>query len=322
MYATLPPPHLKQMKVVANHPLIYGFRLNTGVRTPYSPHETLERILDVKGDKKFAVDLKAGQLRIKKWADPHYSEIELNHELKIIGADHGQVDLNPPATIYFRGGGKSKVVAVQGRYIFVDPIPPYAVGAGQSVNIHHQGNLQIVGFLTETCEQYLEACKKLGIKDIWLSFVESRSQIDEVKKHFPEAKLCLKIESPLGLDFVRNEYPKLIKLEYMLMAARDDLFLNIGADKLVIFAALQLIIEKDPQAILASRLFTSVEKINEKETPGEPIALGDLSDLYLMHQVFGYQSFLLSDNLCHDERAFAKAMEIIGEYQKKFVKDK
>ena len=98
--------------------------------------------------------------------------------------------------------------------------------------------------------------------------------------------------------------------EIRLMAARDDLFINLEDSKLEMFDALELILEKDPDAMVASRILTSLEN--------EPlVSMGDLSDLHLMDRL-GYRTFMLSDGLCARQGAFLAAMSVLGEYRRKF----
>ncbi len=296
--ATLPPPQTEQMFVVAGHPLVDGVRFNIGARTPYSPKETLERIIAAIGDKEFWLDLKGRQLRITKWAVPTYGDIELNHNIK--------VDL--PATIIFRGSNKSTIVEIKDNKIFVDPIPREAVGDGQAVNIHGS-NLEIDGYLTSEDMEYVNAAKELGLHKYMLSFVEEESDISELTDLDPEAIMCAKIESPKGLEFVREIYPKFCD-KITLIAAMDDLYTNIGEDKTVIFEALGLIIKKDPQAIAASRILTSLEE-------SEIVSMSDMANFRFLESI-GYRSFMLSDGLCGRAENFKRAMLVLKQYKDRF----
>jgi hypothetical protein len=115
----------------------------------------------------------------------------------------------------------------------------------------------------------------------------------------------LKIESPKGLDFIRTASADTLA-GCQLMAARDDLMINIGENKTAMFSALELLIKKDPAAILASRIFQGLEQKNGTVT------MGDLSDLRLM-ETLGYRNFLLSDGLC--QRFFHEAMQAWDAYR-------
>ncbi len=291
LIATLPAVHQEQLlHEVISHPGVEGVRYNVGAKSAYTPKETLERILALttRYRKRFWVDLKGRQLRIVQWAAPVYGRIILNHE----------VEVDCPAVVIFRGDDRSEVKVARGNTIYVDPPPRHAVGEGQAINL--QGNnLRIMGYLTPEDEEYLAACRALGINDIMLSFVEELQDIKSVQDLLPTANLVLKIESPKGVDFIKSEALQCNAFTKInLMAARDDLYVNVGPDG--IFPALQTIIEKDPEAILASRIFTSLEQ-------NQSVSLSDLSDVVLMRQM-GYQHFMFSDGLC--QRHFGDAMGV------------
>ena len=293
--STLAPPHHEaQMSLNINHPFITGARFNTGARSPYSPFQTLELILAAIGEKEFWLDLKGRQLRITKWAVPTYGDIELNHE----------IELDYPAEIIFRDGQNSVIKKVIRNKIYVDPSPPTAVGDGQAVNIS-SNNLVIKGYFTEEDLLYIEAAKSLGIHNYMLSFVEEESDIVDMIKLDPDCKIIAKIESPKGLAFVRDIFPK-FKDRVNLLAARDDLFINIGNDKLAILPALTDLIAADPETILASRLLTCLQS-------SSVVSLSDLSDLQLMKN-FGYHNFMLSDGLCFKREPFLDALNILERF--------
>ncbi len=294
LIVTIPgPQNEEQLNAVIQNPLIDGFRFNTGVRVPYSPLVTLELLLDKVGSRDFWLDIKGRQLRIIQWSDPEFGKILLNHNI--------EVEL--PAEVYFRGDDICQVTSVIKNQIFVYPNPRYALGSGQSINIHSQ-KLTIEGYLTEEDKLYLEAAKELGINKIMLSFVESNNDIELIQQYCPDAEMYLKIESPQGLDFVNSEYVSTPKIH--LMAARDDLFINLE-NKFEIISALKLIIKKDPDAIVASRILISL--INSRE-----ISLGDIADLTLLHQM-GYENFMFSDSLSSHPNVFNQAMEYWKEFE-------
>ncbi len=292
LIATIPSPHVTQMYRIAINPYVNMVRFNTGVRTPYTPKNTLERIIDFLNEKKLWIDLKCRQLRVVKWAEPTYGDIELNHE----------VSVNLPATIVFRDGSKSEIREIEGVKIFVDPPPQHAVGAGQAINIIGN-NLRIKGFFTDEDCEYIEAAKELGLHDYMLSFVQGQNDVDALRARDKDARVIAKIESLTGLQFVQNINAN---QDITLMAARDDLYTNIGADKWNIFNALRTIIAKNPNAIVASRILTSF-------VSGGEVSIGDLSDLYLMYK-FGYRTFMLSDSLCFRETTFNQAIDVYKQF--------
>lgn len=284
--ATLPPPHHAAVEEVAKHPLVEEMRFNVGMRTPFNEYETLQRVLKLAGKKKLWLDLKGRQLRITEWAVPTYGDIVLNHEI--------EVDL--PATIWFRGNDKSQIMAVEGNRIFVDPPPRKAVGAGQAVNVHGN-NLKIKGYLTAEDERYLDAAAKLGIKNFMLSFVESSDDIRCVSDIYPTDHVVAKLESYLGIKWLES-FTK--DPHITLMAARDDLYINTTPPKYTIMGDLARIITKDPDAILASRLLESLDKEDQP-------ALSEISDVLFMY-LMGYRRFMLGDRICLNKEKFADAI--------------
>lgn len=300
---TLPSIHRTElMERIISEPFVHGVRYNTGKASVYSPEETLKKAFEManKYNKKFWVDLKGRQLRVEHWALPDYGKITLNHNI--------EVEL--PAKVYFRGDSWTELKAVEDNVIYVDPPPKYAVGEGQSVNIVAK-NLVVSGnqYLTLNDMEYIETAVGLGIKNFMLSFVERETDIYEVQnflhieyKGLKDFECVLKIESLKGVEFVEKFDRQKTKEEFLqklvLMAARDDLFNQIGENKTDIFSALQKIILADENAILASRIFSSLEMNDEP-------SLADFSDLFLMKRM-GYKNFLLSDEIC--ERHFEKAI--------------
>ncbi|MFA5048347.1 MAG: pyruvate kinase [Patescibacteria group bacterium] len=265
------------------------------MRTPYGEEETLKRILDVTKDKKFWLDIKGRQLRIEQWSVPTYGDIVLNHKV--------EVDL--PATVWFRGNEKSTIIAISENKIYVEPQPPRAVGAGQAINIHGS-NLKIIGYLTDEDKRYLDAAAKIGIKNFMLSFVECWDDIKLVSDNYPVNDIIDKIESPKGVAWIDSFNNAAVTL----MAARDDLYINTES-KLTIFDHLKTIIDKDRDAILASRI---LESLIDNEHP----SLSDLTDIGLM-VMMGYKTFMFGDGLCLS-KSFDRACNILSRSYFKWAK--
>lgn len=288
--ATLPP-HASHRWDIVSHPLVDELRLNTIMPIAESPHRTLKRLKRECGAKKLWLDLKTRQLRITKFAYLPYAYVRLNHRISV----------DVPTPILFKECAATVVEIVDGNKLILDDRPPEIVGDGQPVNILSP-TLRVDGFFTKRDEQYIEAAKTLDMHDYWLSFFEGQSDADELKARDPDANIVAKIESMAGMAFVASlDKPNLARL----MAARDDLFINMGQNKPRIIKALKLIIEKDPDAIVASRILTSLEHANT-------VSLADISDLTLMLEL-GYRTIMLSDGLCSGEISFALAMRTLDE---------
>jgi hypothetical protein len=309
LIATVPSPHkIEDLKAVLEEPMIGLYRFNVGARTPFSPRDTLELILQGRGSSselidpdRLIIDLDWRQLRIGRWIYPGFGEIELNHEL--------EVEL--PALAVFRGGSKPiRIVAVKENKIYLEHDPYEALGAGQAINVHGE-NLVISGSITDEDREYVRAAKELGIHRFMISFTEEADDVYLLHALDRQAKIYAKIESLKGLEFVRTAYPRLKeKYELRLVAALDDLFVNIGDDKTQIFEALELIINQDAEAIAASRILISLEKEEE-------VSMCDLTGLRFL-QTLGYRHFMLSDGLCNRQESFQRAMATLRQYQGHF----
>lgn len=277
LIATIPSlNNMEKVERVFANTNISEVRFNTGAQTPYSISETLDILkkLSIKYKKRLWIDLKGRQLRVIKWADPLFSCIELNHNIQLLY----------PAQIYFRNSDRVNITHVKdGNKIFVDPLPKYPLGAGQSVNIIAK-EINIDGYLTKTDKQYLLVCRKKKLNNIMASFVENFNDLSQILRFLPTAKIICKVESSKGLEFISQYNIS------GLMAARDDLFIQTGQNYSLL-DHLKLIISRDPEAICASRIFLSLEK---KDT----VDFADFADLELMYNM-GYRKFMLCDNVCN-----------------------
>lgn len=294
LIVTLPEVTSNQLEATISNPLVGGVRYNVGMRTPFTPRETLSRIKELtdRQRKPFWIDLKGRQLRITRWADPDYGEIEVNHNFT--------VDL--PATVVFRGGDRSTLIAVSGNRLYVTPNPANSLGAGQAINVLGT-NLRIDGYLTQTDEAYIDAANSLGFNRFMLSFIETPADILAVAQRCPNPELVLKIESLAGMALANQFDPKQWK-NCRLMAARDDLMVQLDDSPALVLRFVHQLIERDPNAIAASHLLTSVSR--------GPVSAADLSDLYLLHQ-WGYRDYLLSDTI--SQRYLQKALSAWRNFQ-------
>ena len=297
LIATLSP-HISFRKMVVAHPSVEALRFNTITPTGSKTKEQVIRdLIELCGEKPLWIDLKSRQLRIVKWGDPTFTTVDLSHRISV----------QLPTMLYFKDHKAKIVDIVDGYRLILEDEPKRPVGAGEAVNILDP-TLVIEGFLTEDDHEYVKIASALGLHNFMLSFVEKTSDIAEVVSLDPNAILVAKIESRRGLTFVKDEAPCLASVR--LMAARDDLYTNMGDHKEDILAAEQAIISCDPTAIVASRILTSLEQSAE-------VSLSDLSDLHLLHTM-GYRHFMLSDWLCRDRNAFGEAVETFRRYQAQY----
>lgn len=301
LIATIPSLSSKsKVESVFRCPYVSEVRFNTGGINPYTPFQTISLLKELATlyHKKLWIDIKGRQLRVASWANPLFSCIQLNHK----------VNVEKGAKICFRNGDTLNITHIQnGNRIFVDPLPKEALGRGQSVNILSP-TLSIAGnYLTSQDKAYLKAANKNGITHIMASFVEKESDIHEIKSMFPFETLVTvvaKIESRRGLAFLANDWLK-YQENVFLMAARDDLYIELAQNPKETMDALKSIICLDKRAICASRIFPSLEK--RREFPD----FTDFADLELMYQI-GYRRFMLCDNICN--YAFDRAIHAWKEF--------
>ncbi|MGV8152596.1 MAG: hypothetical protein ACP5OG_05935 [Candidatus Nanoarchaeia archaeon] len=280
--------------------MIKAVRWNTGAASPNTPYENLVQLehLARTHEKHLWVDLKCRQLRVKCWCAPQYSEVELNHKIKV----------QLPAMIQFRGQGWYHIKAVKGNKVYLQNPPKQAIGKGQSVNIMSSG-LKIKGYFTPMDIEYILAAKALGLKRFMLSFYEGKQDIEEFTKVFGCINyiLGLKIESEKGVNAL-EEYSEFISSsdptkETLLIVARDDLMSNFCDQPHKILKITKKCIEINSKSIVASQFFSGLlsDKVNAS----------DFSDICLM-QKLGCRTIMLCDEICLYN--FDKAMNLISKY--------
>lgn len=304
LIATLPPVHrIGLAEEIVSCPSVGEVRYNVGMESTMSPDDTVRTLVELAGryGKKLWIDLKGRQLRIDAWTHTDASVVEINREIAVEGDDVWVVP---------RGEEPMRLAAVRGRKLFLDGNPKHALGKGQAVNIVG-GTVRMDGYLTENDVAYIGAAASQGVRSFMLSFVEQWGDIAETMSAVranaaPEedVETVWKIESPAGIEFLDRcdwEHPVCHDAHRIdiPMAARDDLYVQLGNDGSRTLRAISLIITENVDAIVASRIFSGIEQ------GGEP-TLSDWCDLELMRDM-GYCSFMLSDTLCH--RHFRRAIE-------------
>ena len=280
------PPYASFLDEVAGHRLTGGFRLNTVMPLKDGPREALERL--TKFGQPLWVDLKGRQLRVVGAAMPPFTEIHLSHRIRV----------HTPADAFFSDGNeRARVVAVDGDRLLLEDGPRRLIGPGESVNIVHP-SLEIEGTLTDTDRAYLAAMKAMGLTKAMLSYVESPEDVAEVKSLLPNAEVLLKIESLRGLNFAK----KFRATHGHLVAARGDLYVEVPRPHQVV-SALKTVIEADPEAVVASRIFDSLA--------WQPVPVSaDISDVAFLLEI-GYRRFMLGDQVCLKRDTVMEALNLL-----------
>ena len=307
LISSLPPVYqADRIKAIVEHPAVGAVRYNTGMSSPYTPQQTVEKLQSIvkPSGKPLYIDLKGKQLRVIEWANLPDGPIRLNHN----------VEVTLPAKVYFRGDDCCNLVEVaNGNELYVDPLPKAPVGRGQSVNIITE-SLKIEGGLLALDHEYIKASLAEGIVRFMLSFVESTYDLDELEnaieihgrgsKRLADCEVVWKIESKAGMQLVAETQSSLFggSSPHRLMAARDDLMIHLGV--LAMPGACRAIVEKDPWAICASRLLLGLEQ--------GAVSMGDMSDIEFM-QSLGYKDFMLSDGISREHAK--EALDFWQEYK-------
>ncbi len=281
-------PYAPFIDEVLRHPFVSGMRLNTVMPIKGNLEDTLKGLLEKaeRRGKEFWVDLKCRQLRVASYSTPPFTEIALSHEIEV----------ETPAKAYFSDRNESAtILAVEGNRLIMQEGPKRVVGPGESVTIPH---VSIRGYFTDSDKRYMEACEKLGIHTYMLSFVEQQADIDSILSHDPKANVIAKIESEKGLKYVEECYDEKTRL----MAARGDLYMELHWPHKMI-DAVQDILAKDPDAIVASRILDSFALQPEPSCQD----VGDLDNLLRM----GYRNFMLGDEVCLRRETIVPALNVL-----------
>lgn len=327
------PPYAPFLKEVAGYSIISGARLNTIMTVKEELKDAWERLEGIFGKGNVWADLKCRQLRVAphskffnkpepppepriievsgekvlldgsnpravgEISSPPWSDIRISHKIKL------DVSKGPVKCYFLDGVDSAHIVEViDGNRLIMLEGPKRLVGQGDSINILDP-SLEIEGFFTETDLEYITA-----VDNLMLSYVEKSSDIEEALALNPKAKICAKIESKKGLNWVKNEYHKYAD-KVQLMAARGDLFVEVGRpDKII--KALRLIINSDPNAIVASRILSSLRQSSK-------VSCSDIMDIVGLLEM-GYRNFMIGDEICFDQQRLLLALDTLSAIAKNY----
>lgn len=235
----------------ANDPRISGIRLNSAmINNPELEKELAT--LKIAGTKMpLYFDVKGRQPRVT-WVDTENSknlDLRLNHPIKVA----------TPTRVLFKAGADSAVLRKLdegGQRLIFNGGPGYMVYPGESIHIldpsfHIGGEL-----FTDIEKQKIETVRSAGFDKYFLSYVECQRDIDILRELVgKDVLIMLKIENERGLRFVANSFKKSDNL--ILVAARGDMYIELAWPHKIL-KALELIIEKDSNACVGSRIMLSV----------------------------------------------------------------
>jgi len=296
-------PGQKISRDILQYPFIEGIRCNTGAPTSETKGIVIKSFqTDIHPIEPW-VDLKCRELRLIKESTIPYENLEINHKI--------EVDM--PTAMYYNEGKNFVIIdeIIDGNKINIKLPENYTgkeeikFGKGASINIPDP-SLKIHGYMTSNDIEYVEASKEIGLHNYLLSYVEKVDDIKELLELDPEAKILAKIESKKGIDFVKNDYNK-VKNKVRLLAARADLYIELDRPH-EILDALKLIIQKDPDAIAASRILESFMELEKVPR------CTDFTDLGFLMEI-GYKTFLLGDDICQNEEVLSSALGVLSTLQ-------
>ena len=303
LMATLWPsfPHFGRF---ANDERISGVRLNSAMMSNPELEKELESIRVMKPEVPLYFDIKGRQLRVEKvHFNKKFLDITLNHAIKA----------HTPTVVLFKAGADSALlekITEDGRRLIFRGGPEYQVRAGESLHIRHP-SLEVLGeVFTETEKSKIKKVREFGFTRYFLSYVESQKEVDEFLELVGrDSEVQLKIENKKGLEFVVGKFQK--KPNLFLVAARGDMYVEIDKPH-KIMDALKLIIGKDPEACVGSRIMLSIARSPVPECH-------DFLELAWLYDI-GYRNMMLCDEICLKENLLGRAVGAFDSFRQEYAK--
>jgi pyruvate kinase len=255
------------------------------------------------------------QAKVPLWFDIKGMQMRIKEVICDESHDHLEFILNrpircsTPTPVWFKGGNDcAKLVQIKnGVHLIFEGGPRYNVRAGESIHIR-ESDFEISGpLLLDFEKEKISKIQKHGMTNWYLSYVYKQKHVDEFREVIgKDANLILKIENLDGLKYISSYKP--LK-NTNLAAARGDLFVEVDRPH-DILKATKLVLEKDPQAIVGSRMLLSVIQNQEP-------SCADLCELAWLYDI-GYRNFLLCDELCLKEDLLGKAINVFSAFKKDY----
>lgn len=297
-------PSLPHFARFAQDARLSGIRLNPPMLNDHDFDEELKAVESLEDTVPLYFDVKGRQLRVEEAHDVgDHLELTLNHA---IGA-------KTPTVVLFKAADDRAVlerITENGKRLILSNGPQYLVRKGESLHIRHSSlQIHVPPFFTEEEMRRVEKAKKAGFKRYYLSYVHNQAYIDQFLEIVgKDSMVYLKIEDKKGLEFVERKFKKLPNL--VLVAARGDLYVEIDRPH-DILAALKLIIAKDQEACIGSRIMLS--------TISKPVpSCADFSELAWLYDI-GYREMLLCDSLCLHEDFLATAINAVQSFKEVYT---
>jgi hypothetical protein len=281
---------------------ISAIRLNSAMINYAELDAELELLSKIYTTVPLFFDVKGRQLRVTEVIpNKNHLDLRINHPIEV----------ETPTPVLFKAGvdvSLLKSVTEDGHRLTFSGGPAFEVKAGESLHIRHS-TLKVGGNqFTDAELQKIEKVKNAGFTNYFLSYVECQKDVDEFISLVGDgSRINLKIENKKGLDYAENEFVKTDNLT--LVAARGDLYVELDKPH-EILNAVKLIIDKDPDAIVGSRILLSTI------TDSVP-SCSDFSELAWLYDI-GYKNMMLCDELCLKEKLLARAVNVFDSFRKNY----
>ncbi len=333
LLATLWPsfPHFQQF---AHDKRLAGVRLNSAMIDNAELATEIALLRDHPSGVPLYFDIKGRQLRVTEWhKNPAYLDISINHPISV----------PTPIRVFFKAGNDNALLERLedgGKRLIFRGGPQYEVRPGESLHVRHP-SLKVFGNTFTTTElEKIDQVHRAGFSRYFLSYAEAQRDVDQLLELVGRnSEIMIKIENKVGLEYARN-FRKRPNLR--LVAARGDLFIELDRPHHMM-DALKLIIQKDPEACVGSRMFLSVAqplvaeikrallKLEHRELtrahidslmhdlmePQDP-SCADFLELAWLYDI-GYRSMMLCDEICLKEELLDTAIGAFESFRKAYA---
>lgn len=298
-------PTMSHYEKYASDRRLSGIRLNSAMVFGDDVDKEIEAANKVKAAPLY-FDIKGRQLRVTDFhPNKDYLDISINHPIEV----------KTPTVVLFKAGSDPALLTELregGTRLIFDGGPKWRVKPGESLCIRCP-SLKVNGPVF--CDYEIEKINKVvkgGFKRFFLSYVESRRDVDEFREilGFDPEEIILKIESKAGLKFVEKGFKKRENLS--LCAARGDMYVELNKPHEILNAC-KLIAQKDPEALAGSRILLSLVNSAVPECH-------DFSDLAWLYDI-GYKRMMLCDELCLKDNLLGTAVNVFDAFRESYAKE-
>ncbi len=279
-----------------------GIRLNSAMMAVSDLDKELALVAEHGGTVPLWYDVKGRQLRVTEAIESEdHLELRLNHPISV----------DTPTVVLFKAAADRALLERLedgGQRLVLKGWPQWKVRPGESLHLRDP-SLKVHGDLfTETELAKISKVKAAGFTKWFLSYVESQRDVDAFLELVgKDAEVFLKIENQAGLNYVANDYRPRKGLR--LLNARGDLYCELPRPHQILEAT-KMIVEKDPEACVGSRILLSVIH--------EPVpSCADWSELAWLRDI-GYNSMMLCDELCLKESLLGTAVNAFEAFRNEY----